>query len=421
MSQKYQKPRGMQDWLPQDNMYWNEITNTFVEICQSAGLERISTPIVENTELFSRAVGEQTEVVSKEMYTFNDRSDNSLTLKPESTAGVVRAYIENGLASQPKPIGLYYIEPHFRYERPQAGRYRQHHQLGVEIFGDSTATSDVHTIKLASRLLDRLGIKTMLAINSIGSKEDRAKYKDALQKYFEPYRADLPEINRIQLEKNPLRILDTKDDDVKPMVVDAPHILDYLGKESSARFAEILEMLEASNVAYELNSRLVRGLDYYNGVVFEFIAERTEARDSIGGGGRYDSLVEQMGGVPTPAVGFGLGVERIRMELEAANFTPKNRDIDVFVAAIGKEATTLAEAVREQLLDSGLNVRANFTKKSIGDQLAIAAKQQAKYCVVIGEREAKQTEVIVKEMASGNQQTEPIDGLADKLAERLRA
>jgi len=422
MSQpKYQKPRGMQDWLPQDSEYWLAITDVFSDVCKSAGLGRISTPIMENTELFSRAVGEQTEVVSKEMYTFSDRSDNSLTLKPESTAGVVRAYIENGLASQPKPIELYYIEPHFRYERPQSGRYRQHHQLGVEIFGDSSASADVHAIKLAARVLERLGIKYVLSINSIGNKEDREKYKDALQKYFEPYKSKLPEINRAQLDHNPLRILDTKDDDIKPMVEDAPHILDYLSKDSSARFAEILEMLEACGVSYELNSRLVRGLDYYNDVVFEFISTREEARDSVGGGGRYDGLVEQMGGVATPAVGFGLGIERLRLELEAMDFPLAIPKVDVFVVAIGKEATISAEILREQLLDAGLKVRANFTKKSVGDQLAIAAKQKAKLSLVIGEREAKQSEVIVKEMATGNQHTESIAGLADKLRELLKA
>ena len=231
----------------------------------------------------------------------------------------------------------------------------------------------------------------------------------------------MPEINRAQLEHNPLRILDTKDDDIKPMVEDAPHILDYLGKDSSARFAEILEMLEACGVSYELNSRLVRGLDYYNDVVFEFVSTREEARDSVGGGGRYDGLVEQMGGVATPAVGFGLGIERLRLELEAMDFPLAIPKVDVFVAAIGKEATISAEILREQLLDVGLKVRANFTKKSVGDQLAIAAKQKAKLSLVIGEREAKQKEVIIKEMATGNQHTESITGLADKLRELLKA
>lgn len=421
MSQKYQKPRGMQDWLPQDSLYWEAITNVFVDVCKSAGLARISTPILENTELFTRAVGEQTEVVSKEMYTFADRSDNSLTLKPESTAGVVRAYIENGLASQPKPIELYYIEPHFRYERPQAGRFRQHHQLGVEVFGDSTQAADVHVINLGIRVLNRLRIKNKLLINSIGSLQDRKKYCEALQQFFAPYEKDLPEINQIQLKHNPLRILDTKDEDVRPMVADAPQILDYLSKDSSEKFATVLEMLEACGIEYELSSRLVRGLDYYNDLVFEFSAVRSEARDSLGGGGRYDGLLEQMGGVATPAVGFGLGIERLRSELEAIEFKPNKPKIDVFVAAIGSEGTLVAEVIREDLLNAGFSVSANFTKKSIGDQLAIAAKQKSRYSVVVGEREAKQGEVILKDMNTGNQQNERREDLSEKLKELLKA
>lgn len=235
MSQKYQKPRGMQDWLPIDNMYWNAIVDIFTESCRNAGFKKISTPMLENTELFSRAVGEQTEVVSKEMYTFNDRSDHSLTLKPESTAGVVRAYIENGMASLPKPIKFYYVEPHFRYERPQAGRFRQHHQLGVEILGDGTTAADVHIISLASRVLRKLKINSKLSLNSIGSGQDRKKYAEVLQGYFAPYEKELPEINRQQLKHNPLRILDTKDEDIRPLVMDAPQILDYLSKEASAK------------------------------------------------------------------------------------------------------------------------------------------------------------------------------------------
>jgi len=236
MSFKYQKPRGMQDLLPEDQRVWSFITETFVDICKSAGAERISTPTLESTDLFTRAVGEGTEVVSKEMYTFEDRSGKSLTLKPESTAGVVRAYIENGMSSLPKPVTLYYIESHFRYERPQLGRYRQHSQLGFEIFGDSTVTSDVHTIALASRLLDKLGLKHKVLINSIGSLDDRQKYIEVLREYFEQHKHKLPDINQLQLDKNPLRILDTKDEGVMKLVEDAPHIIDYLGKESSERF-----------------------------------------------------------------------------------------------------------------------------------------------------------------------------------------
>ena len=421
MAVKYQRPRGMQDWLGEDQKLWGFITETFVDICKSAGAERISTPTLESTELFTRAVGEGTEVVSKEMYTFEDRSGNSLTLKPESTAGVVRAYIENGMASLPKPVALYYIESHFRYERPQLGRYRQHTQLGFEVFGDSTNTSDVHVIALGSRLLNRLGLKHKVLINSIGTVEDRQKYIEVLRNYFEQHKEKLPEINRLQLEKNPLRILDTKDEGVMKLVEEAPHIIDYLGKESAERFQSILEMLEGCGIEYELNTRLVRGLDYYNDIVFEFIASREGASFSVGGGGRYDGLVTLMGGPETPAVGFGLGIDRIKIELEEMNFMPEIENPDVFVVAIGKDAAVDAEVVLEKLLNEGIDARSNFSKKSMGDQLALAAKLNVKYAVIIGDREAQQKEAIIKDMASGNQQVDKQDKLVENVKKSLGA
>ncbi len=421
MSFKYQKPRGMQDLLPEDQRVWSFITETFVDICKSAGAERISTPTLESTDLFTRAVGEGTEVVSKEMYTFEDRSGKSLTLKPESTAGVVRAYIENGMSSLPKPVTLYYIESHFRYERPQLGRYRQHSQLGFEIFGDSTVTSDVHTIALASRLLDKLGLKHKVLINSIGSLDDRQKYIEVLREYFEQHKHKLPDINQLQLDKNPLRILDTKDEGVMKLVEDAPHIIDYLGKESSERFQSILEMLEGCGIEYELNTRLVRGLDYYNDIVFEFVASREGASFSVGGGGRYDGLVSNMGGPETAAVGFGLGIDRIKIELEEMGFQPEIKNPDVFVVAIGKDAALDAEVVLERVLNEGIRAQSNFSKKSMGDQLAIAAKLGVKYAVIIGDKEAQQKEAIIKDMASGNQQVEKQDKLIDNIKKSLGA
>lgn len=419
MAIKYQRPRGMQDLLPEDQKIWSYITESFVDICKQAGGERISTPILESTDLFTKAVGEGTEVVSKEMYSFEDRSGNSLTLKPESTAGVVRAYIENGMASLPKPISLYYIESHFRYERPQLGRYRQHTQLGFEVFGDSTVTSDVHVIALGSRLLNKLGLKHKVLINSIGTPEDRQKYIEVLREYFERHKDKLPEINRLQLDKNPLRILDTKDDSVKQLVEEAPHIIDYLKKESSKRFQAILEMLEGCGIEYELNTRLVRGLDYYNDIVFEYVASREGASFSVGGGGRYDGLVELMSGPQTPAVGFGLGVDRIKIELEEMNFNPELKNPDVFVVAIGKDAALDAEVVLERLLNEGISAQSNFSKKSMGDQLSIAAKLGVKHAVIIGDREAQQKEAIIKDMASGNQQVDKQNKLIENIKKSL--
>jgi histidyl-tRNA synthetase len=318
-------------------------------------------------------------------------------------------------------VTLYYIESHFRYERPQLGRYRQHSQLGFEIFGDSTVTSDVHTIALASRLLNKLGLKHKVLINSIGSLDDRQKYIEVLREYFEQHKHKLPEINQLQLDKNPLRILDTKDEGVMKLVEDAPHIIDYLGKESSERFQSILEMLEGCGIEYELNTRLVRGLDYYNDIVFEFVASREGASFSVGGGGRYDGLVSNMGGPETAAVGFGLGIDRIKIELEEMGFQPEIKNPDVFVVAIGKDAALDAEVVLERVLNEGIKAQSNFSKKSMGDQLAIAAKLGVKYAVIIGDKEAQQKEAIIKDMASGNQQVEKQDKLIDNIKKSLGA
>ncbi len=405
MSQKYQKPRGMQDILPRQQQLWQFIVRTFVDICEQAGLERIDTPILESTELFTRAVGESTEIVNKEMYSFTDKGDNSLTLKPEGTAGVVRAYIENGMASDPKPVSLYYIGHHFRYERPQAGRYRQHHQVGVEIFGDDSNLMDVHAIALGYRLLQQVGAKAGVAINSIGSPQDRARYIEALQNHLEKYKADLPEINQRQLETNPLRILDTKDPNVAKLLDDSPDLLDYLSSDSQKRFAQILEILEKINIPYELNNRLVRGLDYYNDTVFEYIASEGGIRDSLGGGGRYDGLVEQMGGQPTPAVGFGLGLERLYEYLVQSGVKVEPEPIDVFVAVIGKHAAPIATEVLENLLNAGLSARSRFQNKSISIQLSAAAKLKARFAVIVGEKEAKSGVVILKDLTAASQQT----------------
>lgn len=410
---KFQRPRGMQDILPAQQKLWQFIVGNFVQICEQAGLEAINTPILESTDLFTRAVGESTEIVNKEMYSFTDRGDNSVTLKPESTAGVVRAYIENGMSSLPKPVGLYYVSPHFRYERPQAGRYRQHHQLGVEIFGDGSNLMDLHVIALGYRLLQRIGAPVTVAINSIGSVQDRKRYIEALSAHLSKYKDELPEINQKQLETNPLRILDTKDPVVINLLEDAPDLLDYLSSESQKAFAEILELLEKIGIPYELNNRLVRGLDYYNDTVFEYVANEGGVRDSLGGGGRYDGLVEQMGGAATPAVGLGLGLERIYEYLGVLDKKIPSEPIDVFVAVIGVHAAPMAAEVLEKLLNAGLSARSRFQNKSISIQLSAASKFKARFAVIVGEREAKSGQVILKDLDSASQQTVDADKLAD--------
>ncbi len=415
----FSRPRGTQDILPNIQPAWRKIYETFNRLSPMAGFERIATPMFESANLFSRGVGSDTEVVSKEMYVFRDRSDNELALKPESTAGVVRAYLENNLDNLPKPVKLFYFEPHFRYERPQAGRYRQHHQLGAEVFGIKDAYMDAHVIALAARTLREIGVEFSLQINSIGDSAMRRKYQQALVGYFEPQQDRLPEIARRQLNSNPLRILDSKDESIQPLIENAPQILDYLDGESKDHFAAVLEYLDELGVEYELNSRLVRGFDYYNRTVFEFKGSHVGQQDSIGGGGRYDGLVELLGGKPTEAVGFGLGVERIILELERSNQLPKADGPQVCVVGLGEQSRDKAFVLAEKLLDNNLSVMSSYGKGSMSDQLAVASKNNVKICLILGKKEIATGSVIVKDMASGSQEDVPIDDIVKNIIDRL--
>lgn len=416
---QFQKVRGMQDILPADQVAWQHIIQTFTEVCEAAGLSRISTPLLEDAQLFIRGVGEATEVVHKEMYTLTDRGNSVLALKPEGTAGVVRVYMENGMASWPKPVSLYYVEPLFRYDRPQAGRYRQHHQLGVEIFGVSAPAVDVHTIALARRFYDRLGLTTSLQVNSIGSLEARKRYQEALREYFEPYTSKLTDLAQKQLVTNPLRLLDSKEANMQEYIEKAPQILDYLDKASKEHFAAVLEALDDLGIGYDVNPRLVRGLDYYNQTVFEFKGTREGSQDSLGGGGRYDGLVEQLGGQQTPAIGFGLGLERIKLELEATGKVIDTKKPDVYMIYLGEAAQKAALTLSEKLLDDGLAVRIDLSTKTMKDQLARASKVQAKFALIIGEAELKAKKSILKDLKTGNQEPVDITKASEKLAESL--
>ena len=416
---QYQKVRGMQDILPADQVAWQHIVQTFVSVCEAAGLSRISTPILEDAQLFIRGVGEATEVVHKEMYTLTDRGKNVLALKPEGTASVVRTYLESGMPSWPKPVGLFYVEPLFRYDRPQEGRYRQHHQLGVEIFGVSAPAVDVHTIALAKRFCDRLGLATSLQVNSIGSLEARQRYQEVLLNYFKPHQSKLTDLAKKQLTTNPLRLLDSKEANMQELIEKAPQILDFLDKASKEHFAAVLEALDDLGIGYDVNPRLVRGLDYYNQTVFEFKGTREGSQDSLGGGGRYDGLVEQLSGQPTPAVGFGLGLERIKLELEATGKVIETKKPDVYTIYLGEEAQKAALTLSERLLDDGLSVRIDLTTKTMKDQLARASKAEAKFALIIGGQELKAKKAILKDLKSGNQDTIDIAKASEKLAEAI--
>lgn len=415
----FKRPRGTQDVLPEAASQWRAIWQIFEKICLDAGYGRIMTPTFEQTNLFVRSVGDDTEIVSKEMYNFTDRSDNPLTLKPESTAGVARAYIENGLANQTKPVKLYYYEPIFRYERPQAGRLREHHQLGVEVFGAKEAYAEAQIIALAVRFFKALNLTFELQINSIGDGSTRKKYNKELFKFYESRQDKLNETASSQLMRNPMRILDSKEPAMVKLNQDAPQILDYLGSEARREFEEVLEYLDKLGIEYDLNPRLVRGLDYYNKTVFEFKGSQTGAQDSLGGGGRYDGLVETLGGKTSAAVGFGLGIERIVGELAKSPSakTPLTKT-QVYIVSISDEARNQAIILTEQLLDAGLAVRYETQKASMSEQLSKANQLNADYCLILGKKEIIDQTVIVKDMASGNQETVPLAKIATEIVKR---
>ncbi len=376
-------------------------------------------PIVEETNLFSRAVGEETDVVSKEMYTFDDRNGDSLTLRPEGTAGCVRSCIQNSLINRDEQR-LWYMGPMFRHERPQKGRYRQFHQCGVEVFGLNGPDVDAELIMMTARLWRELGIDkhVRLELNSIGSQEDRADYRTALVAFLEQHIDVLDEDCKRRMHTNPLRVLDTKNPDIQAILGDAPRLSEYLGEESKAHFAGLCELLDAAGIEYTVNERLVRGLDYYNRTVFEWITESLGAQGTVCGGGRYDGLVEQLGGKPTPAVGFAMGLERLVLMLETLELTDVRRSVDVYVVTAGEgtmmAGMKLAEQLREAI--SGVRVMNHFGGGNFKKQFKRADKVGAVVALVLGENEVADNTVVLKDLVGGEQETYSQAEVAEKIA-----
>ncbi len=376
-------------------------------------------PIVEETNLFSRAVGEETDVVSKEMYTFDDRNGDSLTLRPEGTAGCVRSCIQNSLINRDEQR-LWYMGPMFRHERPQKGRYRQFHQCGVEVFGLNGPDVDAELIMMTARLWRELGIDkhVRLELNSIGSQEDRADYRTALVAFLEQHIDVLDEDCKRRMHTNPLRVLDTKNPDIQAILGDAPCLSEYLGEESKAHFAGLCELLDAAGIEYTVNERLVRGLDYYNRTVFEWITESLGAQGTVCGGGRYDGLVEQLGGKPTPAVGFAMGLERLVLMLETLELTDVRRSVDVYVVTAGEgtmmAGMKLAEQLREAI--SGVRVMNHFGGGNFKKQFKRADKVGAVVALVLGENEVADNTVVLKDLVGGEQETYSQAEVAEKIA-----
>ncbi|HEQ1857520.1 TPA: histidine--tRNA ligase [Providencia alcalifaciens] len=424
MGKNIQAIRGMNDYLPADTRVWQKIEATLKNILQGYGFSEIRTPIVEQTPLFKRAIGEVTDVVEKEMYTFNDRNEESLTLRPENTAGCVRAGIEHGLLYNQEQR-LWYLGPMFRYERPQKGRYRQFHQLGAEVFGLAGPDIDAEVILMTARWWRALGISehVTLELNSIGSLEARANYRDALVAFLEQHKDKLDEDCKRRMYSNPLRVLDSKNQDVQALLNDAPALFDYLDEESREHFDGLCKLLDNAGIKYRVNQRLVRGLDYYNRTVFEWVTTALGSQGTVCAGGRYDGLVEQLGGRATPAVGFAMGMERMVLLVQEVNpeFTADTSVADVYLASFGENSQQAALLVAEKVRDElpTLRLMTNHGGGNFKKQLARADKQGAKIALILGEDEINNSQVTLKDLRTGEQETISQQLMASRIAALL--
>ena len=399
-------PRGTKDILPDSVGDWNYVEGEIRELCRRFGYSEIRTPIFEHTELFQRGIGEGTDVVDKEMYTFTDRGDRSITLRPENTASAVRAYLQNKLYAESNLVKLFYIGSMFRYDRPQAGRMREFHQFGVEALGEANPAVDAEVILLAMSLLEGLGLKDLeLSINSVGCPKCRSKYRTMLQDFFRDKLDDLCEDCRSRFDRSPLRILDCKKDSDKPYMADAPKITDCLCGECSDHFAKLKEHRANAGISFQHDPRLVRGLDYYTKTAFEIKYPPLGAQSAVAGGGRYDGLIEEMGGSPTPAVGFATGLERLLLALESQNLLPeKNRSVDAYVVALGEAAQSEGFKLLNNLRKAGLSAAMDFAGRSMKAQMKQANKLGARYALILGDDEIAEGVVMLRSMSDSQQE-----------------
>lgn len=423
MSKPLQAIRGMNDILPEQTPLWRYFEGTVASLLDGYGYRQIRMPIVEFTELFKRSIGEVTDIVEKEMYTFDDRNGDSLTLRPEGTAACVRAVLEHGLSGGGQTQKLWYIGPMFRHERPQKGRYRQFHQIGVEVFNIDGPDIDAELIVLTWRLWCLLGIRdaVKLELNSLGTSAARAVYRDALVEFLTAHADQLDEDSRRRMHTNPLRVLDSKAPETQALLVNAPKLADYLDEESRVHFEGLKARLDAAGVPYVINPKLVRGLDYYSKTVFEWVTDQLGSQGTVCAGGRYDGLVEQMGGKPTPGVGFAMGIERLVLLLETLGKVPAEiaRTVDVYLCAFGEPAELAALALSERLRDQlpNLRLQVNAGAGSFKSQFKKADKSGALYALILGEDELAQQVVGCKPLrGQGEQQSIAWSALADHLA-----
>ena len=417
---KLQKPKGTQDILPADSAKWQYVENVARETFKKYNYGEIRTPMFEHYEVISRSVGDTTDIVTKEMYDFHDKGDRHITLRPEGTAPVVRSYVENKLFAPEvqKPVKVYYIGSMFRYERPQAGRLREFHQLGVECFGSKNPATDVETIAMTYQLFNTLGIKDVtLHLNSLGNTESRLAYRQALIDYLTPMRESLSKDSQRRLDENPLRVLDSKEKEDKLAVENAPSILDYLDEESQAHFDEVRTMLESLNIPYVIDTNMVRGLDYYNHTIFEFITTIDKSELTICAGGRYDSLVEYFGGPETAGFGFGLGLERLLLVLDKQGITlPVEEGLDVYIAVLGSEANGKALALAQAIRHQGFKAERDYLGRKIKAQFKSADAFKAKTVITLGESELESGQVSVKNNTTREEVTVSFEELTENFA-----
>ncbi len=416
-------PKGTKDVLPAQSSRWQYVESVIRDICARFGYREIRTPVFEHTELFLRGVGDTTDIVQKEMYTFDDKGGRSLTLKPEGTAGAVRSFVENSLYADAQPTKMYYLStPVFRYERPQAGRQREHHQFGVEVFGSQGPSIDAEVITVALSLFQTLGIKGLaLNINSIGCKKCRPAYNTALREYLKQREDSLCRNCRERIRTNPLRVLDCKEEACREIVREAPVMLDCLCDECAVHFEGLKNRLEAADIEYSVNPFIVRGLDYYTKTVFEIISTDIGAQGTVCGGGRYDGLVEELGGPSMPGIGFGLGIERLLLVLESLGIQlPEPRLCDAYVCTLGDAAAVEGFCVTKRLREAGIKAECDHMGRSLKAQLKYAVKLGAIFSVIIGDDELSKRVAVIRDMQKSEEKTVPLEELNQMIKAGIR-
>ncbi len=396
-------PRGTQDVLPEESYKWKYLEKKVMDVVNLYGFREIRIPTFEHTELFNRSVGDTTDVVQKEMYTFTDKGGRSITLRPEGTAGTLRSAIEHGLLGDALPLKVAYLLSAFRYEKPQAGRLREFHQFGVELLGTPSPAADVEVISMVAQLFGELGIEARLEINSIGCPTCRAKYQQALREHFSARKEELCDSCKDRLERNPLRLLDCKSPVCQEIGQGAPVMLDFLCEECAEHFGQVKARLDAMEIPYVINPKIVRGLDYYVKTVFEFISDQIGAQSTICGGGRYDGLIQQLGGPDLPGIGFAMGLERILMTLEASGFRfPEEKECSAYIGSIGDKASAKAALLTGQLRKEGFRAECDTMGRSVKAQMKYANKLGARFSMIIGDSELEQGTAKLKKMADGS-------------------